>query len=90
MRTPQGTSGGSEGLFSGRFAGYWNVGKGSTWEGGIREAGFAHWPGIIKPFTRSTEVVSSLDVFPTVRAPSRRARLSPGCPLPPKRPSPSL
>lgn len=26
-------SGGSEGLFTGRFAGYWNTGKGSTWEG---------------------------------------------------------
>jgi len=62
----QGTSGGSEGLFSGRWAGYWNVGKGSTWEGGIREAGFAHWPGVIKPFTRSSEIVSSMDVFPTV------------------------
>ncbi|KAL3910572.1 MAG: hypothetical protein SGPRY_009006 [Prymnesium sp.] len=51
----EGTSGGSTGLLSGRFAGYWNVGKGSTWEGGIREAGFAWWPG----------VVSSMDLFPT-------------------------
>ena len=25
-------------------AGYWNTGKGSTWEGGIHEAGFAYWP----------------------------------------------
>lgn len=62
----KGTSGGSEGIFSGRFSGYWNVGKGSTWEGGIREAGFAHWPGVVKPFTRSAEIVSSMDVFPTV------------------------
>ena len=62
----QGTSGGSEGLLSARYAGYWNVGKGSTWEGGIREAGFAHWPGVIEPFTRSAEIVSSMDVFPTV------------------------
>lgn len=62
----QGSSGGSTGLLSGRFAGYWNVGKGSTWEGGIREAGFAYWPGTIKPFTRSSEIVSSMDVFPTV------------------------
>ena len=61
----QGRSGGSTGLLSGRFAGYWNTGKGSTWEGGIREAGFAHWPGTIRPFTRSAEVVSSMDVFPT-------------------------
>ena len=79
----QGTSGGSEGLLTGRAsgaplpllpvvglllvllllvlvlvsfcagasdaetvtnAGYWNTGKGSTWEGGIHEAGFAYWP----------------------------------------------
>jgi len=61
----QGKSGGSTGLLSGRFAGYWNVGKGSTWEGGIREAGFASWPGTIAPFSRSSQVVSSMDVFPT-------------------------
>ena len=58
-------SGGSTGLFSGRFSGYWNVGKGSTWEGGIREAGFAHWPGTIAPSSRSSEIVSSMDVLPT-------------------------
>ena len=62
----RGTSGGSTGLLSGRFAGYWNVGKGSTWEGGIREAGFAHWPGVVKPNSRSAEIISSMDVFPTV------------------------
>ena len=71
----QGASGGSSGLLSGRFSGYWNTGKGSTWEGGIREAGFAHWPGVISPMSRSAEVVSSLDVFPTV------AELA-GAPLP--------
>lgn len=54
----EGTSGGSTGLLSGRFAGYWNVGKGSTWEGGIREAGFAWWPGVIPPFSRSSQVVA--------------------------------
>jgi len=62
----QGLSGGSHGLLSGRYAGYWNTGKGSTWEGGIREAAFAHWKGTIKPFTRTSEVVSSLDVMPTL------------------------
>ena len=41
------------------------MGKGSTWEGGIREAGFAHWRGVIPPFSRSAEIVSSMDVFPT-------------------------
>ena len=49
-------SAGSTGLFAGRYSGYWNVGKGSTWEGGIREAGFAHWPGTVEPFTRSHQV----------------------------------
>ena len=61
----QGSSAGSTGLLSGRFAGYWNVGKGSTWEGGIREAGFASWPGTIAPFSRSAGVVSSMDLLPT-------------------------
>ena len=32
----KGQSGGSEGLFTGRYSGYWNTGKGSTWEGGVR------------------------------------------------------
>lgn len=65
----RGLSGGSEGLFTGRFSlgdGYWNTGKGSNWEGGIREPAFAYWKGRISPFSRSSEVVSSLDVFPTL------------------------
>ena len=62
----KGESGGSTGLLYGRNAGYWNVGKGSNWEGGIREAAFAYWPGTIEPNTRSDEVVSSMDVFPTL------------------------
>jgi len=61
-------SGGSEGLLTGIYAGYWNTGKGSTWEGGMHEAGFAHWPGQITPMSRSHEVVSSMDVLPTVSA----------------------
>ena len=32
-----GASAGSMGLFTGKFAGYYNTGKGSTWEGGIHE-----------------------------------------------------
>ena len=62
----KGKSGGSEGLLTGVTAGYWNTGKGSTWEGGMHEAGFAHWQGQIEPMSRSSEVVSSMDVFPTV------------------------
>ena len=45
-----------------------NTGKGSTWEGGMHEAGFAHWPGQIDAATRSYEVTSSMDVVPTVSA----------------------
>ena len=33
----KGKSGGSMGLLTGEFSGYWNTGKGSTWEGGIHE-----------------------------------------------------
>ncbi len=61
----KGTSGGSTGLLYGRASGYWNVGKGSTWEGGIHEAAFAHWPGTIAPQTKSDEIVSSMDLLPT-------------------------
>lgn len=63
-----GLAAGSHGLLTGRYAGYWNTGKGSTWEGGIREPAFAFWKGQIAPFTRSAEIVSSLDVFPTFSA----------------------
>jgi arylsulfatase A len=62
----RGSSAGSPGVFYGRDSGYWNVGKGSTWEGGIHEAAFAYWPGQILAQTRSTETVSSLDFLPTL------------------------
>eukprot|EP01062_Namystynia_karyoxenos_P066045 TRINITY_DN60062_c0_g1_i1.p1 TRINITY_DN60062_c0_g1~~TRINITY_DN60062_c0_g1_i1.p1 ORF type:complete len:573 (+),score=172.28 TRINITY_DN60062_c0_g1_i1:106-1719(+) len=62
----EGSSGGSMGLLIGRSAGYIDTGKATTWEGGIREAAFAYWPGQITPFSRTAEVVSSLDVFPTL------------------------
>jgi arylsulfatase A-like enzyme len=64
----QGLSGGSEGLLTGRYSRYWNTGKGSTWEGGMHEAGFANWPGTIPAYSRSAEVVSSMDLFPTASA----------------------
>jgi len=63
----KGDAGGSVGPFNGSSAGYWNVGKGSTWEGGIREPAFAYWKGKIQPGI-TDEVVSSLDVFPTFAA----------------------
>jgi len=62
----KGLSAGSAGLFTGRFSEYWDTGKGTTWEGGIRMPAFAYWPGHIEPGSRSSEVVSSLDVFPTL------------------------
>eukprot|EP01065_Artemidia_motanka_P041875 TRINITY_DN5499_c0_g1_i1.p1 TRINITY_DN5499_c0_g1~~TRINITY_DN5499_c0_g1_i1.p1 ORF type:complete len:566 (+),score=200.06 TRINITY_DN5499_c0_g1_i1:84-1700(+) len=62
----QGKSAGSVGLLYGRESGYWNVGKGSTWEGGIREAAFAYWPGQIPANSYTSEIVSSLDLLPTV------------------------
>eukprot|EP00729_Bicosta_minor_P015940 gene15940-20237_t len=61
-----GASAGSTGLFTGRAAGYPDTGKGSTWEGGIRMPAFAVWPGKITPGTSTPEVVSSLDVLPTL------------------------
>mmetsp|Transcript_16077 Transcript_16077/g.36160 ORF Transcript_16077/g.36160 Transcript_16077/m.36160 type:complete len:612 (-) Transcript_16077:275-2110(-) len=62
----QGLSGGSMGLLTGQYAGYTNTAKGSTWEGGIRVPSFAHWRGMIPPYSRSSEVISSMDVFPTL------------------------
>eukprot|EP00957_Ditylum_brightwellii_P037506 2836286-Ditylum_brightwellii.AAC.1 len=64
----RGLSAGSHGLFTGRYAGYWNTGKGSNWEGGIRMPAFAYWKGKIAPMSRSAEIVSSMDVFPTLSA----------------------
>lgn len=60
------TAAGSAGLFQGRYSGYYNVGKGSTWEGGIREPGFAYWPGQVAAQTRTEEIVSTLDFLPTL------------------------
>jgi arylsulfatase A len=40
-------------------------GKGSTWEGGMREPGIAWWPGKIKAGSVTHELASSLDLFPT-------------------------
>lgn len=71
----RGLSAGSAGLFTGRYAGYYDTGKATTWEGGIRMPAFAYWPGQIAPQSRSAEIVSSLDVFPTL------SRLA-GLPLP--------
>jgi arylsulfatase A len=52
----RGAAGGSAGLLT--------EGKGSTWEGGMREPGIAWWPGKIKPGV-THELASSMDLFNT-------------------------
>lgn len=52
------THGGSAGLL--------RDGKGSTWEGGMREPTVAWWPGKIKAASVITDMSSTLDMFPTL------------------------
>jgi len=40
-------------------------GKGSLYEGGIRVPGCARWPGVIKPNTKTSVPVTSVDMMPT-------------------------
>jgi arylsulfatase A-like enzyme len=40
-------------------------GKGSYYEGGIREPMFVHWPGKVAPGTQSDVPVTNLDFYPT-------------------------
>ncbi len=42
------------------------AGKGSPYEGGIREPLIVRWPKVIKPGTVSHEPVTSVDYFPTI------------------------
>lgn len=51
-------------------------GKGTTYEGGHRLPGIAHWPGHISPGTITSQLASHLDVLPTLCA------LAEGCELP--------
>ena len=41
-------------------------GKGTVYEGGVRVPLIVSWPGTVAPGTRSPEVVSSIDLFPTL------------------------
>ena len=41
-------------------------GKGSIYEGGVREPCIVVWPRAVKPGTRSSEVISSIDWYPTM------------------------
>jgi len=54
---PRNLRGGSAGLLRG--------GKGSTWEGGMREPSLAWWPGTIPAGSISSELGSTMDLLPT-------------------------
>ena len=41
-------------------------GKGSIYEGGVREPMVVVWPGAVRPGSQCTEVVSSVDFYPTL------------------------
>ena len=56
----QGPAGGSAGLL--------HEGKGSTWEGGMREPALAWWPGKIPAGKVSSELACTLDLYPTFLA----------------------
>jgi arylsulfatase A-like enzyme len=42
--------------------------KGSTWEGGFRIPMLMRWPGTIKPGTAYNDIISLIDLFPTLCA----------------------
>ncbi len=50
---------------AGGSAGLLREGKGSTWEGGMREPGIAWWPGRIPAQTVTHELACTMDLFPT-------------------------
>jgi mono/diheme cytochrome c family protein len=49
----------------GGSAGLLREGKGSTWEGGVREPAVAWWPGRIAPGVVSQELAGTMDLFAT-------------------------
>jgi arylsulfatase A len=50
----------------GGSAGPLRQGKGTTFEGGQRVPGIAYWPGKIKPGTIYSDLVTQLDLYPTI------------------------
>jgi arylsulfatase A-like enzyme len=52
----------------GGSAGLLREGKGSTWDGGMREPALAWWPGRIKPGQTSQQLASTMDIFATACA----------------------
>ena len=55
-------NGGSRGCVNAPLRG----GKGSTWEGGMREPTLAWWPGRVKAGSTCGELVTAMDVLPTL------------------------
>ena len=51
-----------------RLGGLLRDGKGSTWEGGMREPAIAWWPGTIPPGGVSAELGCTTDLLATIRA----------------------
>lgn len=52
----------------GGSAGLLRDGKGSTWEGGMREPTLAWWPSHVKAGSVNREVASTMDIYATVHA----------------------
>ncbi len=52
----------------GGSAGLLREGKGSTWEGGMREPAIAWWPGRVKAGAINRQIASTLDILPTLLA----------------------
>ena len=50
----------------GGSAGLLREGKGSTWEGGMREPTIAWWPGTIAPGQTTQSLATSMDIFATI------------------------
>jgi arylsulfatase len=48
------------------YSGPFRDGKGSTWEGGVRELGSMWWPGVIAPGSAQRQPASTMDILPTV------------------------
>ena len=52
----------------GGSAGLLRDGKGTTWEGGMREPGIAWWPGTVPAGTSTRAITAMCDVLPTLAA----------------------
>jgi arylsulfatase A-like enzyme len=63
----------------GGSAGLLREGKGSTWEGGMREPGIAWWPGRVEPGVVNSGLATTMDLFVTSLALA-------GAPVPDDRP----